>query len=218
MIVWPSNIYLKNIKYSKLAIIGIIVISLTLPVITYRYWLPEIAEYLIVQDKVDSADIIIVISGDGSRYRYAAKLFNEGYAKYVLFNYNKEDMFNIVGIRFNPEEMIRDFAISNGIPVERVFTDGRCTSTYEDVLYAKENIVKKQFKSAIIISENFHMRRVYLTFKKLFKGNNIKLIFVPVSMEMDGINPDEWWTRESDLIEVFNEYIKLGFYYFKYGI
>lgn len=210
--------FLKNKKYSKLVIIGIIVISLTLPVITYRYWLPEIAEYLIVQDKVDSADIIIVISGDGSRYRYAAKLFNEGYAKYVLFNYNKEDMFNAVGVRFDPEEMIRDFAMQNGIPLERIFTDGRCTSTYEDVLYAKENIVKKQFKSAIIISENFHMRRVYLTFKKLFKENNIKLIFAPVSMEMDGINPNGWWTRESDLVMVFNEYVKLIFYYFKYGI
>ena len=210
--------FYKNKKYSRLAVFSVVVITLLLPFITYGYWMPEVAEYLIVQDELSPVDVIIVISGDGSRYRYAAKLFNEGYAKYVLFNYNKEDMFNIVGIRFNPEEMIRDFAISNGIPVERVFTDGRCASTYEDVLYAKENIAKKQFKSAIIVSNNFHMRRVYLTFKKLFKGNNIKLIFVPVSMEMDGINPDEWWTRESDLVAVFNEYVKLGFYCFKYGI
>ena len=127
-------------------------------------------------------------------------------------------MFNIVGIRFNPEEMIRDFAMQNGIPLEKIFTDGRCTSTYEDVLYARENIIKNKYKSAIVVSSNFHMRRVYLTFKKVFNGNDITTVFAPVPMNMNGINPNRWWTRENDLIAVFNEYIKLVFYYVKYRI
>jgi hypothetical protein len=62
------------------------------------------------------------------------------------------------------------------------------------------------------------MRRVYLTFKKVFKEDNIKPVFAPVPMRMDGINPDGWWTREYDLTIVFNEYVRLLFYYFKYGI
>ncbi len=206
-------------KLSRRLIItaGVIVI-LILPLVTYRFWLPEIANYLVVQDKLASADVIVVLSGHGSRYRYAAKLFKEGYAKYVLLDYNEEDTFNVVGVKFDPQEMIKDFAVSNGIPAERILTEGRCTSTYEDILYAKENILKNQFKSAIIVSNNFHMRRVYLTFQKIFKEGKIKAIFIPVPMEISGINPNIWWTNEDDFLKVINEYIKLSFYYFKYRI
>lgn len=207
----------KN-KYSRLIVAGIIVIFLTLPLVTYRYWLPEMADYLIVQDELVPADVIVVISGGGMRYQYAVRLFKDGYGKYILFNYNGEDVFNVVGMRFNPEEMIRDFAISNGIPLEKILTDGRSTSTYEDILYAKENIIKNKFHSAIFISSNYHMRRVYSTFKKVFKEDDIKPVFAPVPMDNGGINPDKWWTREYDLIKVFDEYVKLVFYYFKYGI
>ena len=204
-------------RYKKLSIAGVIVILLTIPFITYEYWLPEVADYLIVQDKLIPADVIVVISGSGARYQYAIKLYKEGYAKYILFNYNGEDRYDMISV-VNPEEKINNLILSSGIPFDKTLIDGRCTSTYEDALYAKENIDKKQFKSAIIVSNNFHMRRVYLTFKKLFKGNDIKLVFVPVPKEVKGINPDRWWTREYDIIRVFDEYVKLGFYWYKYGI
>lgn len=171
-----------------------------------------------MQDELGPADVIVVLSGNGSRYRYAAKLFKEGYAKYVLLNYNEEDTYNVIGVKFDPQEMIKSFAVSNGIPAERILTEGRCTSTYEDILYAKENILKNQFKSAIIVSNNFHMRRVYLTFQMIFKEGMDKAIFIPVPMEISGINPDIWWTNEDDFLKVINEYIKLFFYYFKYRI
>ncbi len=207
-------------KLSRRLIIATVtfVILLILPFITYRFWLPEVAKYLIVQDELGPADVIVVLSGNGSRYRYAAKLFKEGYAKYVLLDYNEEDTFNVIGVKFDPQKMIKDFAVSNGIPAERILTEGRCTSTYEDILYAKENILKNQFKSAIIVSNNFHMRRVYLTFQKIFKEDNVKAIFIPVPMEISGINPDIWWTNEDDFLKVINEYIKLFFYCFKYRI
>lgn len=175
------------------------------------------ADYLIVQDKLVPADVIVVISGDGSRYQYAIRLFKEGYAKYILFNYNGEDRYDMISV-IDPEEKINNVIISSGIPFDKTIIDGRCTSTYEDVLYAKETILKNNFKTAIIVSNNFHMRRVYLTFKKVFKGNDIRLMFIPVPKEVKGINPDEWWTREYDLIRVFDEYVKLGFYFFKYRI
>lgn len=212
------NIFKIYRRYNRQIIAGVIIILLVFPFITYRYWLPEVAKYLIVQDKLIPADVIVVISGRGLRYQYAVRLFNDGYAKYILFNYNGEDVFSVVGVRFDPEAEIKNLAVSNGIPLDRIFTEGRCTSTYEDMLYTKENIIKKQFKSAIIVSNNFHMRRVLLTFKKVFKDNDLKVMFVPVPMEMDGINPDGWWTREYDLIKVFDEYVKFMFYYFKYGI
>jgi uncharacterized SAM-binding protein YcdF (DUF218 family) len=205
----------KNIK---LAVTAIFIIILIIPFITYRYWLPEVAEYLIVQDELVPADVIVIISGNGSRYQYGVKLFNDGYAKYILFNYNKEDVFNVVGVKFDPEAEIKNLAISNGIPLSRILTESRCASTYEDMLYAKENIIKKQFKSAIIVSSNYHMRRVYSTVKKVFKENNIKIIFAPVPANMNGINPDGWWTREYDLVNVFEEYVKLVFYWLKHRI
>ncbi len=213
------NTFRKHKKYNRLAVaVVIIIILLSLPFVTYRYWLPKVAEYLIVQDELIPADVIVVMSGRGSRYQYAIRLFKEGYARYIMFNYNGEDIFNVVGVRFDPEEMIKNLAISNGIPLDRIFTDGRCTSTYEDMLYARENIIKNQFKSAIFVSNNFHMRRVYLTFKKVFSGSDVKPIFICIPLKKWELNPDGWWTREQDLIVVFNEYIKLLFYYFKYGI
>lgn len=209
----------RHKKYKRLFIAVSLLILLTSPFATYKYWLPEVADYLIIQNKLSRADVIVAISGDGIRYQYAVKLFKEGYAKYILFNYNEEDAFNVFGVRFNPEEEIKNFVMANSIPLDKVISDGRPTSTYEDILYAKENIIKNQFKTVIFVSSNYHMRRVYLTFEKVFKENDgVRALFAPVPKEMEGINPDTWWTMENDLVTVFNEYVKLALYWYKYGI
>ena len=110
-------------RYKKLSIAGVIVILLTIPFITYEYWLPEVADYLIVQDKLIPADVIVVISGSGARYQYAIKLYKEGYAKYILFNYNGEDRYDMISV-IDPEEKINNVIISSGIPFDKTIIEG----------------------------------------------------------------------------------------------
>ena len=78
---------------------------------------------------------------------------------------------------------------------------------------AKKVLLKEGFRSAIVVSSPFHMRRVKMIFDKAYKGSGISVYYSFVKESK--LKIDKWWTREHELINVVNEYIKLVFYWFK---
>ena len=56
-----------------------------------------------------------------------------------------------------------------GIPEDILFLEERSQNTYEDAKYVKEDLLKMSLHSAIMVSDPFHMRRVSMIFKKVFK-------------------------------------------------
>ena len=69
------------------------------------------------------------------------------------------------------------------------------------------------YSSLILITSPTHTRRVWLTFKKVFEGEDIRLHVVPTPYSR--FRAEDWWKSRKYTREVILEYQKLIFYVLK---
>jgi len=203
-------------KFKKRYIAVLVILALLIVIaVTHALWLEAIAKFLIVRDEISHADVIVILGGGAAdRVWQGVDLYQSGYGKWILATGMKHEM---PGLVVTWPELARREAISQGVPEDAFIVEDRPTSTYEDAIYVKEDMLNRGFKSAIIVSSPHHTRRARMIFRKVFKDHkDISLQFSPVE---DGkFQVEKWWTRENELIGVVNEYCKLVFYFFKYII
>jgi uncharacterized SAM-binding protein YcdF (DUF218 family) len=96
------------------------------------------------------------------------------------------------------------------VPDSLVIQESRSTSTYEDALYVREDLELLGVRSALIITDPYHLRRTRATFRHVFAGSGIRLTFVAPADSWFRV--ERWWTKESHLIAVTEEYLKMLHY------
>ncbi|MFM7722719.1 MAG: hypothetical protein ACKO7C_06925, partial [Bacteroidota bacterium] len=82
----------------------------------------------------------------------------------------------------------------------------------EEILqYAKSHHLKK----IGILSSEYHLRRLRMTFQEKFEREGIELVFLAAKNE--NFTPESWYKNEEGIITTFNEYAKMVYYLFKYS-
>lgn len=150
------------------------------------------------QESQDESDIIIALSGESGRVNIATKLYWNGYGSYLVLSNYKE-----WGSKHG--DMLQT-ALSLGIPREAIITEDAAQSTYENAKYTLPIMQEHGFKSAIVVSSDFHMRRVKFNFDRVYKGSGIKLTYVGAD---SGYNANFWWADSYSRSTTLNEYAKL---------
>lgn len=166
--------------------------------------LTAVGRFLVVQDRLDRADVIIVLSGGrgDERVRQAAELYRQGYAPLVLLSGGEE----MAGI--SVPEMLRRQALALGIPPDALLSEPDSTSTAEQARFLRPLLEPRGIRRAIIVTSSYHTRRTRRLFRRAFAGSGIDLRVYPV--QRDVFNPDGWWMRERDVETLVIEYIKLA--------
>ncbi len=201
-------------KYKKrYIVVAIILASLIVIAVTHSLWLEAIARFLIVEDELSQVDVIIILGGGGvDRVRHGVKLYQEGYGTNIIVTGMK---YKLPGLTVTWPELAKREAVSLGVQGDVIILEERPGSTYEDAKYVKEDMINRDFKSAIVVSSPHHTRRARMIFRKVFKDQkDMSLLFSPV--ENSKFQVHKWWTRERELVGVVNEYCKLTLYLFKY--
>jgi uncharacterized SAM-binding protein YcdF (DUF218 family) len=152
------------------------------------------AEYWIVDEPAVHADAIIVLSDDNfyaDRAAHAAQLFRQGVAPVVVAS----------GRRLRPEAAISDLMvhdlIERGVPKDKIEklthdADNTIEEAQADGKLAKEH----RWKSAVIVTSNYHTRRTRYIFEKLFPPG----ISVTVASAPDGdFDPQKWWEKRKSM-------------------
>lgn len=192
----------------------VVIVVIVCLAVSSPFLLSKAVDLLIVETPLRRADIIVVLAGwKKDRVLYAIKLYKEGYAEKLLFTGGEIELPGLNNVTW--AKLAKREAVSSGIPEEAILLEERPTSTYKDAKYIREDMLKMDFHSAIIVSDPTHMRRIAFIFNRVFENDKISLVLSPVE---DGwFKKERWWTREEELVEVFNEYVKLILYYFKYS-
>lgn len=150
--------------------------------------------FLVVDEKPEKSDVIIVLSGGEGRLEKGVALYKEGFAPYLLLSNGSVDQ-------------LYERALQLGMPADSIIMENESTSTLENARFSKKVMQKYQFHSAIVVSSNFHMRRVKVLFDRAYKNSDIQLIY------SSGVNPsyhpNQWWRTKNDRDTTFIEYIKL---------
>jgi uncharacterized SAM-binding protein YcdF (DUF218 family) len=174
--------------------------------------LSAIGDFLVVQDKLQPADVIHVIAGPDERTDYAIHLYQRGYAKTIFFTGGWCRFHN-----FFHGQHGRERALERGVPSKAIaIDDSPVTSTYSEVVRLKEFIDRggRPLLSIIAVSDPYHMRRARWTYKQVM-GDKVELRMAPVPLELS-VDYRRWWTDRESRKMVKDEYAKIAYYYARY--
>lgn len=161
----------------------------------FKLILPGIWNFLFVDEAPRQSDAIIVLSGNKGRLEYGIELYRADYAKYILF-------------AGGGAPSMKRQAISLGIEEDRILTDSRSTSTFENAKNSAEIMQAHELKSAIIVTSGYHTKRAGIIFDDFFPRSDLTICAVP-----DGPTQDNWWRDGETVVAVISEYLKCLYHY-----
>jgi len=107
------------------------------------------------------------------RLNKAFELYKKDYARYIIVCGAKG-----AGENISEAEAGKRYLIGKGVLPEFILKEDRSFSTYENLLNAKRIMNRRGFKSAIIVSNMFHLERAYLIAKKLKINASVSGVYV----------------------------------------
>ncbi|WNS43536.1 YdcF family protein [Paenibacillus sp. MMS20-IR301] len=155
-------------------------------------------KFLMYSQSPQKADAVIVLSGGAGRVEKAIELYNEGYASNLILS-------NVNGYAGPIGDML-ETALAQGIPENDIITENLATSTYENAELTLPILNKHMYTSAIIVSSDFHMRRVKFNFDRLYRSSGIQLTYVASETNFTA---SRWWSNHFSRGLVFEEYSKM---------
>lgn len=181
-------------------------------VLTSGLWLPALGHALEMPSNPAPADAIAVLSGGRPRLEQAVSLYKQGYAPELWYTGDApqgEEPYE------RNSQLARQAAIDMGIPANAIHLLPS-TSTWEDtqqiIAYAQQRDIKK----VVLVTSWYHARRSMCIVQRQSAGTDINVSFQAASNATFG--PDNWWRTEEGLMDVVNEYIKIGYYWLHYGL
>jgi uncharacterized SAM-binding protein YcdF (DUF218 family) len=159
-------------------------------------------------DHAAAADVIVILGGgtlpDGSpspattrRVEHAVALYRKGLAPYLICTggYTQQ----------HPKSEGRacaDLAHQEGVPSSAILMEEVSTSTEENAVEARKVMAAHGFKTALLVTDNFHMLRAEM----LFHRQGISVILSPAQVTT---GPLEAWRA---VIDTYREVGALGWY------
>jgi len=158
-------------------------------------------ESWIIEDSLDKADALIVLSDDNfyaDRATRAAELFREGKAPVVVAS----------GRRLRPKAGIAELMVHDleerAVPKEKIVRfvhDG--DSTKEEAEALRKLVKEKKWRSVIVVTSNYHTRRARYIFRRVFPQG----IEIRVASARDGdFDPQHWWEKRKSTKELMREF------------
>ncbi len=164
------------------------------------------------------SDIIICFGGGkDERIEKAVELYESSYSnKNILIltgydRYGKNKKIDDVDSRF-------DYLKSNNIENINIIYEKNTHSTKGDVLYAKNYMISNHYKSAIIVSDPYHSRRIHYLIDVLNVNHDSDLSFNVVGANLKWLDSKTFYLTKIGQFTVVHEFIKLVGSYVAYGI
>lgn len=154
-----------------------------------------ISLYLPVQDPLKKADAIIVVSGGDTKGRtmHGIDLYEKGYAPKLIFSGAAKDPASIS----NAKAMMV-IAAARGVPTTAISLEETSRDTKENA--KSTQALAAQYKTIILVTSDYHQRRVYQEFKQAYPGDT-EFINAPAK--------DKYWGRKSWFFTPYGWWISL---------
>lgn len=170
-----------------------------------------LGRWLIVEDPLDHAQAIVVLSGRMPlRVLEAAKIYRAGYAPEVWLTHSTEPGKSLqdMGIKFYGEEDYnREILIHEGVPANAIHVlEPPILNTADEIIAIKFALNSAPLHTVIIVTSKPHTRRVHALWRSLTRGQG--RIIVRASSE-DPFDAQHWWRNTTDALDVVREVLGL---------
>jgi uncharacterized SAM-binding protein YcdF (DUF218 family) len=160
-----------------------------------------VAETWIVEDPLDRADALLVLSDDNfyaDRATRAAELFREEKAPVIVAS----------GRRLRPNagiaELMDHDLVERGVPREKILRVSHdADSTLEEAEALARVAAEKKWHSVIVVTSNYHTRRARYIFRRVFpQGIEIHV----VSARDGNFDSAAWWMKRKSTKKLIGEF------------
>jgi uncharacterized SAM-binding protein YcdF (DUF218 family) len=167
-------------------------------------WLPFLAKFLIVNEPLAPADVILVPSGNEEdlRITYAARVYKKGFSDKVLLS-GRLSLEKETGINLG-----KIYVMSLGVPENAIISEMDSVSTVENALFSKRIIEERKFKTVILVTYPPHTRRSQQVFRRILP-RDVKLI---IACDPGSFDEKNWWRNPETRRSVVYEYFSFFWY------
>ena len=176
----------------------------------------SITEFIFIEHQPKRADLIFVPGGSYPEAAvYAASLYHQGYAPYVLPSgkYSKP-----VGHFIRPEGVEEEYASEwaylsailkkEGVPQEAILKEDQATFTWENAIFSRRLLEHRHMvpQIALLVCQAFHARRALIYYQQQFPETEI--LVCPVITK--GITRENWFLDQEKTNVVLGELERCG--------
>jgi len=160
------------------------------------------------QSAPQEADIIVVLGGgEKDRVRRAMDLYKGGYAGRVLLTGLIAEAERQGDFRLHWR--VR-FLLAGGVPFEALLFDDRSRNSYEEADNTAKLMTEQQWKSALVVSDPPHLRRLEMIWDRVAAQYGIE--YRLIASEPKGWDAARWWRDKVWAKFVGMELVKLAYY------
>jgi len=168
-----------------------------------------------VRDPETPTDLAVILDGGaGERLWKGMDLWQRGLTKRLLITGDEDPVLPVYagGPGITQAAAKREIAIRKGIPADSIEVLLGPTSTLEEARAVRRWCEGRPIRSVTVVTSPFHTRRARAVFRHAFKKSGVLVVVDHAPWDVAGFSTHRWWTRERDLMAVFDETLK-SFYY-----
>jgi uncharacterized SAM-binding protein YcdF (DUF218 family) len=195
-------------KMRRWLILGGILIVLA-AVVTIVFF--TIGNWLVVEDSLVHADVIVVLSGQlPERALEAARLYQAGYGDQVWVSQptSPAEELKTMKIYYLGEDFYNEkVLLAQGVPAAAIrVLDRPSANTEEEVKEISEDLHRDNFHHVIIVTSKPHTRRVRTIWRKLVGSDPSVIVRYAADDPYDG---GHWWRHTHDALDIVRETLGL---------
>ncbi len=181
------------------------------------------ARALIVEADLPTADAIVILSGSSTyleRTQKAAELYRQGRAPLIVLTDDNTRGGWSNALQRNPYfvERAHEELTKLGVPPEKIkVAPGMAASTRDEALIIRDYALAQGLRSILVVTSAYHSRRALRILRLTFAGTETSLGIAPVPPGDQTPSPVLWWLHLEGWRSVGGEYVKLIYYWLKYG-
>jgi uncharacterized SAM-binding protein YcdF (DUF218 family) len=159
-------------RKNKLVIILACFVILSLALfITWKPILRQCAYFLDTSQSPTKSDAMIVLGGGtGAREEMGARLYRQGLAPNVIAS--GEEVL-LPGIHSSFAQISADYLVVLGVPLDAITLFTTTTSTRDEAQQSLTLAKQKGWTSIIVVTDIYHSRRSWLTFRNIYCGSGV---------------------------------------------
>lgn len=179
----------------------------------------NLGKFVDITQEPISSDVIVCLAGDYNyRINKALELYKKGYSrsnKIILTGSTKDK------IRLPNDSICKNkitYLRTMGVPLKNIVYTGNAHNTMQEIQDLKDYLLVNHLKSALIVSDSPHSRRIVLLANNVVKFNMLDLTIRVVSSDVPWWDHDYYYKNKKAFYYVLREVIKIPYNYFLYSV
>jgi uncharacterized SAM-binding protein YcdF (DUF218 family) len=183
---------------------------------TRERWLPGVARLLDVGGPPVRADYAFIASGDVQSRPYAAALlYKHGYVRKVLLTRPTRHAGSAKATA-EFDALARAILEHVGVkPGDIELLPGNVATTMDEARLLATRLAREPQATCVVVTSDYHTRRTLWACRRAWAEGTEQLH--AFSAPVDYYNAANWWRTPAGPTTCLSEYLRLGFYYVRYG-